>query len=262
MKKLLSYLSLALLAGGIALSSCDKGSTIGTVVIDKGNGFVPFDSFAGPTEDYYFYGVFDGNFKMWQHNKRSRWDTITRLQGPDDEDVWADWPPYDENIYYNYCNEGAIDDCDEPNTEFYKHQMRFIRPDLPGMRIAVSLYRCLNTIDTFSNFYVEDSVDMVKVGAWPFSDIERGEWGAEVEFIDEDFGVWTTNTGSGKPEDAYFRILDLYEKPATDTLDTFALHIVEGEFAGRLFNSIGQEIVVTSSRFRSRIFARNPEGFQ
>ena len=69
---------------------------------------------------------------------------------------------------------------------------------------------------------------------------------------------WVTKAGSGQLVDSYIRITDLIKRDITsDTLDTLGMYIVEGEFAGRLFNG-NQNIPITEAKFRARLVPREP----
>jgi hypothetical protein len=266
MNKSLSYITLAFMLVGIAFSSCKKGNTIGSIGFEDTVDIVPFDTFVMPNANYFFWGVFDGHFKKWEHDKRSEWDTITRFPLPGQEnDPWSTWPLYTDNIYTNVCNDGVFADCpisDDKDDEFYKFQTRFIRTDFPEERIAINFYSCVNVVDTFtSQYFTEFPESVLTEGAWPFSNLERGEWGAEVVFTDDQRRVWRTESGSGKATDSYLRITDFYPKSATDTLDTFATWVIEGEFAGRIYNGANQ-IAVTIAKFRARMLAANPLGYE
>jgi hypothetical protein len=135
------------------------------------------------------------------------------------------------------------------------------RSEIPGERIEINFYQCANFVDTPSVNFVYDSLDLVRLGAWPFSNLERGEWGAEIVYIDKNRDRWSTQSGSGNTTDSYFRLTDLYPRSNPDTTDTFARFVIEGEFAGRIYNG-GNEIAITNSKFRAKLVARKPVGFE
>lgn len=258
MNKSIYILAIGLVLSSFAFTACEKGSTIGSVGRENPYPIVPFDTFVPPSAVYFFWGVFDGHFRTWEEGRRSTWDTITRIGDPP--------VPYVDNIYVNVCNEGPTIECpygDEDYLDeelFYKHQSRFIRPEIPDERIEINFYQCANFVDTPSVNFVFDSLDIINLGAWPFSDTARGEWGAQVVYIDKNRDRWITRGGSGNTTDSYFRLTDLYPRNNSDTTDTFARFVIEGEFAGRLFNG-GNEIAITNSKFRAKLVARNPLGF-
>jgi hypothetical protein len=268
MNKSIYILAIGLVLSAFAFTACEKGSTIGSIGRENPYPIVEFDTFVPPSAVYYFWGVFDGHFRTWEDGIRSDWDTATRkpLVGMED-DPWDTWPVCTDNIYVNVCNEGPTIECpygDEDYLDeelFYKHQSRFIRPEIPGERIEINFYQCANFVDTPSVNFVYDSLDLVRLGAWPFSNLERGEWGAEIVYIDKNRDRWSTQSGSGNTTDSYFRLTDLYPRSNPDTTDTFARFVIEGEFAGRIYNG-GNEIAITNSKFRAKLVARKPVGFE
>lgn len=268
MKKSLAYLAVGFLALGLSFSACKKGATIGTVGEKDNNPFPVFDTFAIPKNPYFFWGVFNGHFMKWVHNERSDWDTITRWPSATQDptvDPWSSWPVYSANLYQNVTNQGILGACSEyPDDDFVKFESRFIRTEFPEQRITLNFYRCANLIDTFTSaHWFADTVSILTEGAWPFSNLERGEWGAEVIYTDENRDRWITQSGSGNAQDSYLRITNLYPRNNPDTTDTFAHFVLEGEFAGRLFKEKDPttNIAVTNSKFRTRIIAIRPLGF-
>jgi hypothetical protein len=72
-------------------------------------------------------------------------------------------------------------------------------------------------------------------------------------YTDAERTKWETRAGSGQLLDSYLRISDFYPRDiANDTLDTLHMYIIEGEFAGRLFNGT-RELPVTEAKFRARL---------
>lgn len=244
---------------GVFASSCKKGTTIGAVS-NPGDGDRPvFDTLLPPTSKYFFVGKFDGKFFMWEDGLRSKWDTATRQPGPgnDPDDPWDTWPAYSDNIYYNFCEEGIVGPCryDSAN-HFYAHRTRFIRPDFPERRLDIYFYACIDTADTNDPNYPSNELSVIHQIANPFTNEKFGRDGVQIVYTDENRDQWVTDPGSGQPHDTYFRITDFYPRDVlTDTLDTFGMYIVEGEFAGRLFHGI-QEKVVTEAKFRARLIPR------
>jgi len=257
--KITSIVAIAI-ALGIYSSSCKKGATIGAVGYPMTDKYEEFDTFNFPTKRYYFYGKFDGVFRLWQDSTRSKWDTITRDPfGQPEETVWSEWPVYTDNIYYNFCSQREVSDCRyDSSNSYYEHKTRFIRPDFPDERIEVNFYNCVDLTDTNNIDYPFNERGLVMVGANPFTDIPFGRFGAQVVYRDPNGDRWKTKAGSGQLDDTYIRITDYFARDiATDTLDTFGLYVVEGEFAGRLFKENGtEEKIVTEAKFRARLIPR------
>lgn len=261
MNKLFAIAAVGFIALGVMTSSCKKGNTVGAVGYPMDGDFPVFDTLYPPTSKYFFYGKFDGSFVTWQDSLRSKWDTATRdssLALPGEQ--WINWPNYTKNIYYNFCDESEVDTCDKDgDIMLFQHHTEFIRPiEHPEMRMHIYFYDCIDT--TIDNKYAPfNQADVIQMGANPFTDVDFGRSGVKVEFIDQNRKRWTTRAGSGQPWDTYFRVTDFYERDVlTDTLDTFAFFIVEGEFAGRLYNGVDEK-VVTEAKFRARLVPREPQ---
>ena len=92
--------------------------------------------------------------------------------------------------------------------------------------------------------------------AQPFTNTNFGRRGARLVYTDADRTRWESRDGSGQLNDTYLRITNLIKRNiATDTLDTLGMYIIEGEFAGRLYNG-GQNIPITEAQFRARLVPR------
>lgn len=261
MKKVIAILPVIVIALGIMTSSCKKGNTIGAVGYPMEGEFPVFDTLFPPTAKYFFYGKFDGRYLMWQDSLRSKWDTISRdTTMAANGTMWQDLPLYTQNVYYNFCDELEAQPCaTDSSVSFYQHHTEFIRPiQHPEMRMHLYFYDCIDTADS-NVWHPFNSADVIQMGANPFTDLDFTRPGVRVEFVDENRERWSTRAGSGQLLDSYFRVTDFYMRDtAVDTLDTFALFVVEGEFAGRLFNS-GQEKIVTEAKFRARLIPRDIE---
>jgi len=78
----------------------------------------------------------------------------------------------------------------------------------------------------------------------------------KIKYIDENLETWETKDGSGQLQDSYFRVTEFYlNDTAADPLDTFALFVLKGEIAGRLFNGT-QEKTVIDAEFNVRLVPR------
>ncbi|NQV52591.1 MAG: hypothetical protein HQ500_05375 [Flavobacteriales bacterium] len=268
----LAFASVFMILAGVIVSSCERGVSEGVFGNPQEGEFPVFDTFNIPTANYFFYGKFDGHFKKWQDGKRSKWDTITR-KDPKDPDFpdWGSWPVYTENIYRNipeqYNDEPCISDS---GNIWFEHITRFIRPEIPNERIEIFFYDCVNeadqdTIDAQNGFHPEivTFLDMFRSEtgtgiAQPFATTEFGRRGAKLVYTDANRDRWVSKPGSGQLLDSYIRITDLIKRNiTTDTLDTLGMYIVEGEFAGRLFNG-SQNIPITEAKFRARLVPREP----
>ena len=248
----------------ITATSCKKGATLGIMGFEDTVPPILFDTFTIPTCDYFFYGKFNGHYRSWCDNERSLWDTATRVYNPfdpnHDTNRWVTWDPYDENIYYNFCDQEIGDYCPDSVTNLFTHTTRFIRPENPEDRLQLSFFKCvdvttdMDTIDEFDPRHGEQVTKLfIDEVANPFSSSNYFRYGAQLAFTDEDRNVWATKEGSGQLRDTYIRITDFYPRDfKTDTLDTFAMYIVEGDFAGRLYNG-RHEITVTEAKFRARV---------
>ena len=257
MKKFALYIGVFVVASVITVTSCKRGNSILVVDNPSTADFPVFDTFNFPTSRYYFYGKFDGNYTMWQNAERSKWDTATRI-GPEGEQ-WIDWDEYDENIYYNFTELNGLYDCGpDSNSTFYACESYFIRPENPYDRLEIFFYDCIDTADTNNPLFPNNIFDLFVLGANPFSSPDYTRKGVKVKYIDENLEAWETKDGSGQLDDTYFRITDFYPNDTNaNPTDTFALHIVEGEFAGRLFNGT-ESITVLDAKFRVRVIPREP----
>lgn len=248
----------------VSATSCKKGATLGVVGFEDTVPPVLFDTFPIPTCDYFFYGKFNGHFRTWCNAERSLWDSATRVYDPfdlgQDSTKWNTWDAYDENIYYNFCEQEIGDFCPDSVTNVFTHTTRFIRPNNPEDRIELSFFKCVDVttdMDTIPEFDPRHGEQVTKLFleevANPFSNSGYYRYGAQLKFTDSDRTEWTTKEGSGQLRDTYIRITDFYPRAfKTDTLDTFAMYIAEGEFAGRLYNG-RKEMVVTEAKFRARV---------
>jgi len=264
MKKNLAFLAVATLILALSSSSCKRGNTQGSF-FDPMDGEHPvFDTFQFPVADYYFYGKFDGHYMKWQDGYRSKWDTARRID-PLNGDPYDQWPINNTNYYANFCEQEVLSECRyDSSGSYHRHMTEFIRPDYPEQRVEIYLYKCLGMFDTIpeyqttSTYYNGEIITNldIQTGAWPFTDETYGRIGAQLVYVDSLRNRWSTKSGSGQLLDSYFRITDFYKREVeTDTMDTFAMYIVEGEFAGRLFNG-GDQLPVTESKFRARLVAR------
>jgi len=266
MKNKLSFFVATLFVAGILSSSCERGTTLGAVGYPDPNDPLTFDTFNVPTADFFFYGKFDGQYRVWEDGKRSKWDTITKLD-PNDENFpnWMTWPNYEENIYRNIprTNLAEMLPCiNDSDNIWFDHTTRFLRPEIPDERIEISFFNCIEEYDTIPvnlpfNEEIVTYLGIADYGvAIPFTNTEYGRRGVQVKYIDSNRDVWTTKEGSGQLVDSYFRLLDFYPRVVDqDTLDTLAMYIIEGEFAGRLFN--GNEVLpITEGKFRARLVPR------
>jgi hypothetical protein len=268
LKKHFGLLAWSVLMAGIFASSCERGVTEGVFGHPMEDPYPHFDTFEFPTANYYFFGKFDGHFKKWQDGVRSKWDTITRkdLNDPDNPN-WSSWPLYTANIYRNipeqYNELPCVNDSDNV---WFEHITRFIRPEIPSERVEIFFYDCVNeadfdTIPALGGFHPEvvTYVDFLnKQVAQPFSNYQFGRRGAKLIYTDAERTKWETKEGSGQLEDSYIRITNLIKRNVTqDTLDTLGMYIIEGEFAGRLYNG-GRNIPVTEAKFRARLVPREP----
>lgn len=256
MKKLLIFLSLFAVALVISTSSCKRGQSIVAVGYPDTADFPVFDTFDFPTAKYYFYGKFDGKYKMWQDAERSKWDTITRF-GP--EPKWSDRTEYLDNIYFNFTNIKEVAECGpDSNDSYLENKTYFIRPEDPYQRLEIYFYDCVDLLDTNNINWPNNELSVFLNGANPFTNIEYGRNGVRVVYVDENLDKWETLEGSGQTIDTYFRITDFYPRNLlTDTLDTFGMYIVEGEFAGRLYNGT-KEKTVLDAKFKTRVIPREP----
>ncbi len=258
MNRILVALVIGFAAAGLILSSCTKNSTVGAVGYPMEGDFPVFDTFVAPETKYYFYGLFDGSYTTWSDSMRSTWDTATRRCDLPDQ-VWTTCDPYNLNIYYNFTDEGFTGDTCAFDTlvELYYHNSRFIRPEFPDQRIDIFFYDCVDFTDATDPNFPANNLTLLREGAYPFSNPEYGRNGVEVVYTDEFRDQWKTEPGSGNSLDTYFRLTSLEAKPLTDTNDSFALLIGEGEFAGRLFNEEnGMEKIVKDAKFRVRLVPR------
>lgn len=260
MKKYTHLAVIALFVAGMAASACKKGNTVGAVGFPDIYPEPQYDTFIGPYTKYYFYGKFDGKYIMWQDSVRSVWDTATRdslsteaLAGQD----WSTWPLYNDNIYYNFCEGVQVSECrDDSDIVFYQHRTRFIRPDFAERRIELNFYDCIDLTDATNPFFPFNEASFIRKGANPFSNPEFAIGGVQLIYIDEFRQRWITRNGSGDPTETYLRVLDFEQRNvALDTNDTFGLYIVEGSFAGKLYNekSPDEFISVIDARFKTRL---------
>lgn len=256
MKKYALFFAFGLIAFAITQTSCERGQTIGAVGFPDTNDIPTFDTFNFPTAKYYFYGKFDGNYKMWQDSMRSKWDTLSRF-GP--EEKWIDRTPYLDNIYYNFTNVDIVAECGADSQSSYVEALTyFIRPGDPHERLEIYFYDCVDLADTNDANWPNNELSVFQSGANPFTSPEYGRNGVKVKYVDDQLRTWQTKDGSGQLNDTYFRITDFYPRNlATDTLDTFALYIIEGEFAGRLYYG-SQTKTVLDAKFKARIIPRDP----
>ena len=250
MKSLSIFFSVFVLALAISTSSCKRGNSILVVQDEDTIPIPPFDTFNFPTSEYYFYGKMDGEYTMWQNAKRSKWDTITRF--PNDPTI-----EYTKNIYYNFAEYDVIGECGKDSTDdFIEHYSYFIRPGDPFQRIEIYFYDCIDLGDTTSAFWPNNLLSPIRFGANPFTSPEYGRPGVKIKYIDENLETWETKDGSGQLQDSYFRVTEFYlNDTAADPLDTFALFVLKGEFAGRLFNGT-QEKTVIDAEFNLRLVPR------
>ncbi len=267
MKSKISFFVAALFVAGLFSTSCERGTSVGAVGFPDSNEPLSFDTFNAPTADFFFFGKFEGKFKVWQDGRRSRWDTITRLN-PNDGQLpnWTSWPVYNENIYRNIprTNLAAELPCiNDSDNVWFDHTTRFLRPEIPDERIEISFFDCIEEYDTIqANMPFNDEITtylgVADYGvAIPFSNTQYGRRGVELKYIDANRDVWTTKAGSGQLVDSYFRLLEFYPRNVTqDTLDTLAMYIIEGEFAGRLYNG-NKELPITEAKFRARLVPRS-----
>ncbi len=257
MKKIALYLSFFVLAAMVTMSSCKRGNSILTVGSPTDKDFTVFDTLDLPTSRYYFYGKFDGQYKMWQNDERSKWDTATRI-GPEGEE-WTDWDEYFDNIYYNFTETEEAYECGpDSNSSFLACESYFIRPEDPYQRLEIFFFDCIDLADTTNPFWPDNQLDLFNMGANPFSSPVYARNGIKVKYIDENLEIWETQDGSGQLIDNYFRVTNTYLNDTNaNPTDTFALYIVEGEFAGRLYN--GEESrTVLDAKFRVRVLPREP----
>ncbi len=264
MKRLNHILPLAIiatLATAVVFSSCNRGNTVGAVGFDDEDGLETFDTFRFPLADFYFYGKFDGGFKMWQDGWRSKWDTVSRVNNTGIPGApWSEWGVYDENIYLNIPEENGDLPCINDSSSIWFEQVtRFLRPDIPEERIEIFFYECREELDTISEVMpfhddVVTNINWEDYGvAQPFTNTEFGRRGVRLVYTDAERNKWETRAGSGQLLDSYLRISDFYPRVVnTDTLDTLHMYVVEGEFAGRLYNG-SRELPVTEAKFRARL---------
>ncbi|GAB4374685.1 MAG: hypothetical protein Kow0075_00550 [Salibacteraceae bacterium] len=255
-------LALAVFYVALLSVSCNRGITVGTVADVDTNGLPSFDTFDFPTSKYYFYGKFDGRFILWQDGMRSKWDTTMRIPDPNNPDLpYNQWPAYTKNIYINVPSQRIVSPCRyDSSSSFIERRTRFIRPEFPDMRMDIYFYGCVDMNDTNNAYYPNNQLSAFKKIANPFTDIEYGRDGVRLVYTDQNRVQWSTEPGSGQLNDTYFRLTDFYKNNlvsgTADTLDTVALYIVEGEFAGRLFSRLG-EMVVTEAKFKARVVPDN-----
>jgi len=83
MKSKIPFFVAALFVAGLFSTSCERGTSLGAVGYPDPNDPLSFDTFNVPTADFFFYGKFDGKFRVWEDGRRSKWDTITRLDPND-----------------------------------------------------------------------------------------------------------------------------------------------------------------------------------
>ncbi|MEX2595734.1 MAG: hypothetical protein WEC59_02305, partial [Salibacteraceae bacterium] len=193
--------------------------------------------------DFYFYGKFDGRFIKWEDDRFAKWDT--------------------NFVYRNIPEENGDLPCINDSSNIWFEQVtRFIRPGIPEHRIEIFMYECIEYYDTIlanPPFYDEilTNLSLLDRGtAQPFSATNYGRTGFKVVYTDGERNKWETKSGSGQLNDTYLRVTDFYPRDVTlDTLDTLGMFIIEGEFAGRLYNG-NNEIPVTESKFRGRLVPR------
>lgn len=259
--RIIPFAFASILAVNALISSCNRGNTIGAVGFDDPDGLETFDTFNLPTADFYFYGKFDGGFKVWQDGLRSKWDTATRINNTGIPNApWSEWGVYTENIYQNIPEENGDLPCiNDSNNIWFEQVSRFLIPGVPEERMEIFFYDCLPHLDTINESMPFHGEILTNLGwtdygvAQPFTNTEFGRRGVRLVYTDNQRNRWETKAGSGQTIDSYFRIHDFYERIVnTDTLDTLHMYIVEGEFAGRLYNGI-REIPVTEARFRARL---------
>ncbi|GAB5539227.1 MAG: hypothetical protein Salg2KO_13300 [Salibacteraceae bacterium] len=252
MNKFSIFLSVFTISLVVSLNSCKRGNSI--LVVDQVDStqIVPFDTFNFPTEEYFFYGKMDGDYVMWQNGKRSKWDTTTVF--PNNPGV-----EYTKNIYYNFTELDVVDDCGPDSVfDFVEHYSYFIRPGDPFQRLEIYFYDCIDPNDVDNPYFPLNFLSAIQMGANPFSSPEYGRKGVKVRYIDENLETWETRDGSGQLADTYFRITDFQMRDiAVDTLDTFALYSVGGEFAGRLFNGTEEKTII-DAKFNVRLVPREP----
>jgi hypothetical protein len=237
-------------------SSCKKGQTIGALKNIDSTPFPVFDTFNLPTSKYFFYAKFDGKYRVWQDSMRSKWDTITKLPG---DAPWDERLSYKRNIYYNFANIEQLFWCGDDSTKSYmENNSYFVRPGDPFERLDLYFYDCVDLFDTNDVNWPMNELSVFNQGANPFTDPEYARNGVRIVYTDSLLQKWETKVGSGQLNDTYFRITDFYPRNiATDTLDTFGLYIVEGEFAGRLFYG-NQEKTLLDAHFRARLIPETP----
>ena len=254
MNKLFLFLTIFTFALAITFSSCKRGQSILAVGHADTAAFPVPDTFNGPTSKYYFYGKCDGNYKMWQNEERSAWDTVKRFGT---EDKYWDNDEYLDNIYFNFTEMEDLGECGpDSQSNFLVSRSYFIRPGDPYERLEVYFYDCVNLTDTNNINWPNNPLSVFLNGANPFSSPAYGRNGVKVVYVDKDLERWETKAGSGQLLDTYFRVTDFYENDTiANPLDTFALYIVEGEFAGRLYNG-DKEKTVLDAKFRMRVIPR------
>jgi len=267
MNNRISFIVAAFFIAGMFSTSCERGTTLGAVGYPDPNDPLSFDTFNVSTADFFFYGKFEGQFRVWEDGKRSKWDTITRLDINDpNATTWSLWPAYSENIYRNIprTNLAEMLPCiNDSDNIWFDHTTRFLRPEIPNERIEISFFDCIEEYDTIpANLPFNDNIvtylGIADYGtAIPFTNTEYGRRGVQLKYVDENRDVWTTKTGSGQLVDSYFRLNEFYPRIVSqDTLDTLAMHIIEGEFAGRLYNG-SRELPITEAKFRARLVPRS-----
>ncbi|MEZ4721857.1 MAG: hypothetical protein R2813_08290 [Flavobacteriales bacterium] len=257
MRKYAFFLASFSLCLVIATSSCKRGNTLGAVGYPDTTDFPVYDTFDFPTSKYFFYGRFDGQYLLWQDSLRSKWDTARKT--PNGEDLWEDWDDYEENIYYNFTNIEVAKECGIDSTSSYLQNITyFIRPHDASERIEIYFYDCVDLKDTTSAFWPNNELSVFMKGANPFTDTAYMRNGVRVVYVDQNLDKWETKVGSGQLNDTYFRITEFVpRKLAIDTLDTFGLYIVGGEFEGKLYNN-GREKEVLGAKFRARLIPVDP----
>ncbi len=254
MRKIALYFGLFLASASITVSSCKRGNSVLTVGHPDDGQFPVFDTFDFPTSRYFFYGKFDEGYKLWQNAERSKWDTITRF-GTDEK--WTDRDEYFDNIYYNFTNLEEVMECGpDSNDSYLGCESYFIRPENPYQRLEILFYDCIDLTDTTNLNWPNNQLSLFRKGANPFTSPEYGRNGIKVRYIDENLETWETQDGSGQLLDTYFRVTDSYlNDTMANPTDTFALYIVEGEFAGRLYNG-SESRTVLDAKFRVRAIPR------
>lgn len=264
MQKTISIAVTAVFALAMFSTSCKRGTTEGTMAFPFESGFPEFDTFDFPTAEFYFYGKFDGKYKLWQDGMRSKWDTATRFDpDPDNETDWSEWPAYNDNIYRNIPEQNYELPCiNDSDNVWFEHQTRFLRPGILDNRMEIFFYECIDSLDTIPAYFpfndaIPTSLSLADYGkALPFTSTEYGRRGVKLIYTDANRDKWTTDDGSGQLIDTYFRLTDFYPRDVTqDTLDTLAMYIIEGEFSGMLYNG-ARQMPLTEAKFRARLVPR------